>query len=57
MAQAGNAHVVDIGSAWWQDIDTPEMLAAAEKKLRVRDAGPDSTAAKAVSAQRDPVQN
>jgi 1L-myo-inositol 1-phosphate cytidylyltransferase len=33
MAAAGTVHAIDIGDAWWQDIDTPEMLAAAEKVL------------------------
>lgn len=36
MASEGRARAVDIGSAWWQDIDTPEMLAQAEKHLRPR---------------------
>jgi choline kinase len=36
MASEGKARAVDIGSAWWQDIDTPEMLAHAEKHLRPR---------------------
>jgi 1L-myo-inositol 1-phosphate cytidylyltransferase len=36
MASEGKARAVDIGSAWWQDIDTPEMLAQAEKHLRAR---------------------
>jgi 1L-myo-inositol 1-phosphate cytidylyltransferase len=30
MAEEGNALAVDIGEAWWQDVDTPEMLARAE---------------------------
>jgi 1L-myo-inositol 1-phosphate cytidylyltransferase len=34
MANAGTVHAIDIGDGWWQDIDTPEMLAAAEKALR-----------------------
>ena len=33
MAAAGKVRAIDIGEAWWQDIDTPEMLAAAEKAL------------------------
>jgi choline kinase len=33
MAAAGKVHAIDIGDAWWQDIDTPEMLVAAEKVL------------------------
>jgi 1L-myo-inositol 1-phosphate cytidylyltransferase len=36
MASEGKAHAIDIGDAWWQDIDTPEMLAQAEKHLRAR---------------------
>jgi choline kinase len=33
MAEAGKVRAIDIGDAWWQDIDTPEMLAAAQKGL------------------------
>ena len=36
MAKEGNALAVDIGEAWWQDVDTPEMLARAEEELRAR---------------------
>jgi choline kinase len=32
MAAEGNALGVDIGAAWWQDVDTPEMLARAEQE-------------------------
>ena len=33
MAADGKVRAIDIGEAWWQDIDTPEMLAAAEQRL------------------------
>lgn len=32
MAEEGNALAVEIGHAWWQDVDTPEMLARAEQE-------------------------
>jgi choline kinase len=34
MAADGTVRATDIGDAWWQDIDTPEMLAQAEKVVR-----------------------
>lgn len=36
MAADGQVRGIDIGDAWWQDIDTPEMLACAEQHLRTR---------------------
>jgi choline kinase len=33
MAEEGNALAIDIGCAWWQDVDTPEMLARAEQEV------------------------
>jgi choline kinase len=38
MAADGKAHAIDIADAWWQDVDTPAMFAAAERKLRTRTA-------------------
>jgi choline kinase len=34
MAADGKVRAIDIGDAWWQDIDTPEMLTQAEKVVR-----------------------
>lgn len=34
MAEDGNALAIDIGEAWWQDVDTPEMLARAEQEVQ-----------------------
>jgi choline kinase len=36
MASEGKARAIDIGNAWWQDVDTPEMLRQAEKRLGAR---------------------
>ena len=33
MAEEGNALAIDIGEAWWQDVDTPAMLARAEREV------------------------
>ena len=34
MADEGKTRAIDIGGAWWQDVDTPEMRAHAEENLR-----------------------
>jgi choline kinase len=34
MAEEGKARAIDIGAAWWQDVDTPEMLARAQEEAR-----------------------
>jgi choline kinase len=34
MAADNKVKAIDIGDAWWQDIDTPEMRARAEEELR-----------------------
>lgn len=36
MAADGKVRAIDIESAWWQDVDTPEMLRYAESTLRDR---------------------
>jgi len=33
LARGGHMHVVDVGSAWWQDVDTPEAMAHARTML------------------------
>lgn len=34
MASEGKVRAIDIGDAWWQDVDTPEMYAHAEAHFR-----------------------
>src|SRR5260370_34729047 len=43
MAADGKVRATDIGDAWWQDIDTPEMLAQAEKVVRDLNEGRSTT--------------
>jgi choline kinase len=35
MAAEGKVRGVDIGNAWWQDVDTPEMLRWAEEQIQM----------------------
>src|SRR6266487_729602 len=57
MASEGKARAVDIGDAWWQDIDTPAMLACAEKHLRSRLARHDIAMANARSDRGNRAKN
>jgi NDP-sugar pyrophosphorylase family protein len=36
MAADDKVRATDIGTAWWQDIDTPQMLRHAEKEMAKR---------------------
>lgn len=35
LARAGRLRAEDVGDAWWQDVDTPEMLAEARRRVQV----------------------
>jgi len=51
MAADGKVRAIDVGQAWWQDVDTPGMLKHAEDFLRSKSA--DSLAAGATAQHRD----
>jgi uncharacterized membrane protein len=36
MAGDRNVRAIDIGDGWWQDVDTPQMLKYAERRLSER---------------------
>lgn len=46
-AKAGKVRAIDIGDAWWQDVDTKEMFAVAEAHLKKRTANKVSSAYRA----------
>jgi choline kinase len=57
MASEDKARAVDIGDAWWQDIDTIAMLACAETQLRSRLAHHDIATANAGPDHGDRAEN
>ena len=36
MAADDKVRAIDIGTAWWQDVDTPQMLKYAERQMSER---------------------